>query len=194
MDLELGIIGYELVGVGTETRVSFTPKSLLSGAIKSGASYIITAHNHVLAYSVKPSQNDRMALKNIKKYTENMEIPLIADIIVNGNNEFFVNYSNYSSKDWPDETYNMIQVFSQKVRVNNKISVIKRFLNNIAFSLLIQILTIGLSAFLLHEVKVFEKVTGRILIVLVLIVINSIMYSIGKSNYNPDNHAAENTS
>lgn len=74
LGLELELLGYEIIALGTSTRACLSAKTLLTGAVKANASYIVTAHNHIFSASVDPSRADKETLKMIKEATQAMQI------------------------------------------------------------------------------------------------------------------------
>lgn len=90
LDLKQQLIGYELIAQGTESIASYSAKTLLKGAILADASFIITAHNHILSTSTKPSKADIYSNNKIKQFTEAVDINVLSNIVVNHDGLFWI--------------------------------------------------------------------------------------------------------
>lgn len=90
LDVQQQLIGYELIAQGTEFMAAYSAKTLLKGALLADATSIITAHNHILSTSTKPSKADIHSNHHIKQFTEAVDISILADIVVNHDGLFWL--------------------------------------------------------------------------------------------------------
>lgn len=151
LGLELELLGYEIIALGTSTRVVISPKSLLTGALKANASYIVTAHNHILSGTVEPSSADKEALDLIKNATQTMGIPLLGCFVVNEVREYYSMYSAYTGESMLlKERYGMIGKNKKKIRSRKRRLAMKIFEDSF-YILLIQFVLVLVIAFVAKE-------------------------------------------
>lgn len=90
LDVQQQLIGYELIAQGTELMAAYSAKTLLKGALLADATSIITAHNHILSTSTRPSKADIDSNYHIKQFTEAVNIRVLADIVINHDGLFWL--------------------------------------------------------------------------------------------------------
>ena len=75
------ILGYETVSIGTDSMANVGPKEVFRGALLTGASCIILAHNHPSGH-VTPSREDRHTAGKLKLLGEQLELQLLDFVII----------------------------------------------------------------------------------------------------------------
>jgi DNA repair protein RadC len=75
------ILGYETVGIGTDSMAVVGPKEVFRGALLTGASCIILVHNHPSGH-VTPSREDRHIAGKLQLLGEQLEMQLLDFVII----------------------------------------------------------------------------------------------------------------
>lgn len=86
-----GVIGVNVVSVGTVSASLVHPRELFKPAILAGAAAIIVAHNHP-SNDISPSPEDRECTRRIVKAGELLGIPLLDHVIVGSSADRFYSF------------------------------------------------------------------------------------------------------
>ena len=100
------ILGYETVGIGTDSMAVVGPKEVFRGALLTGASCIILVHNHPSGH-VTPSREDRQIAGKLQLLGEQLELQLL-DFVIIGRG---VKQYSFSENEWitPDQPVTVTQ-------------------------------------------------------------------------------------
>ncbi len=88
LDRKNGIIGYRVLGRGSNCGTVVDSRLMFSVALALSASSIIVSHNHPSG-NMKPSSEDLKLTKKIKQAGEFLEIKLLDHVIVSANNSYY---------------------------------------------------------------------------------------------------------
>ena len=75
------VLGYETVSIGTDSMANVGPKEVFRGALLTGASCIILAHNHPSGH-IEPSREDRQTAGKLQLLGEQLEMQLLDFVII----------------------------------------------------------------------------------------------------------------
>ena len=89
------ILGYETVGMGTDSMAVVGPKEVFRGALLTGASCIILAHNHPSGH-VTPSREDRHIAGKLQLLGEQLEMQLLDFVIIGRGGRRY----SFSENEW----------------------------------------------------------------------------------------------
>jgi DNA repair protein RadC len=89
------ILGYETVGVGTDSMAVVGPKEVFRGALLTGASCIILAHNHPSGH-IEPSREDRHIAGKLQLLGEELQLQLLDFVIIGRNGRHY----SFSQNEW----------------------------------------------------------------------------------------------
>lgn len=85
LDVKNGLIGMEVVTIGTATETLVHPREIFRESIRRGACNLIIAHNHPSG-SLEPSEADIDLTKQLLQGAEYLDIPILDHLILgNGN-------------------------------------------------------------------------------------------------------------
>lgn len=167
------ILGYEIIAVGTDMMVVSTAKSLFTGAMKANATYIITAHNHIMNRTVKPSKQDIKAMNKTKKEGEILGVQLIGDFIVNSVGDFYTLHSSFvNDNDARSDTFGMKEKNIQEIK-KLKLALFKNLIESFFYLSLIQIALILIIAALFDMFGLYN----RFLLIGTIIVSSSLIFT-----------------
>lgn len=82
------MIGYEVVGIGTDDAASVGPKEVFRGALLSGASCIILVHNHPSGHTT-PSHEDHENAVKLKRLGDELTLQLLDFVIIGCSGRFY---------------------------------------------------------------------------------------------------------
>lgn len=86
LDVKNGLIGSEVVTIGTATETLVHPREIFRESIRLGACNLIIAHNHPSG-SLEPSAADLELTEQLLKGAEYLDIPILDHLIL-GNGEY----------------------------------------------------------------------------------------------------------
>jgi DNA repair protein RadC len=100
------ILGYETVGIGTDSMAVVGPKEVFRGALLTGASCIILVHNHPSGH-VAPSREDRQIAGKLQLLGEQLELQLLDFVIIGRGGRRY----SFSENEWitPDKPVTVTQ-------------------------------------------------------------------------------------
>ena len=85
LDTNNGLIGTQVITIGTATETVIHPGAIFRESIKQGANKLIVAHNHPSGV-LEPSQEDLELTQQLLKGAEYLDIPILDHLILgNGN-------------------------------------------------------------------------------------------------------------
>ncbi|HEY4400246.1 MAG TPA: JAB domain-containing protein [Lactobacillaceae bacterium] len=81
LDAQLDVLGWEVIFVGTLTKVQASPREIFQRALQLNAYAIMIAHNHPSGH-VQPSQADIQFSQRLMRIASDLELPLIDSFVV----------------------------------------------------------------------------------------------------------------
>jgi len=89
------ILGYETVSIGTDSMANVGPKEVFRGALLTGASCIILAHNHPSGH-IEPSHEDRHIAGKLQLLGEELQLQLLDFVIIGRGGRRY----SFSENEW----------------------------------------------------------------------------------------------
>ncbi|HAQ5747049.1 TPA: JAB domain-containing protein [Enterococcus faecium] len=174
LGLDNQVLGYEIVGIGTDTQVISTSKTVFSGAIKANATHIVVAHNHIMNSSVEPSQADIKAMKIFKQQGEIIGIQVVGNFIVNNIQEFYTLDSSYiNDNDNRINKMNMVEKNKERNKKQKRASV-REIASRFFYMTVFQFFVVLVIALLLGVAGIYNWLS----LVTLTIVISSLVLSV----------------
>jgi len=89
------ILGYETVSIGTDSMANVGPKEVFRGALLTGASCIILAHNHPSGH-IEPSREDRTIAGKLQLLGEELQLQVLDFVIIGRGGRRY----SFSENEW----------------------------------------------------------------------------------------------
>ncbi|ELS02382.1 DNA repair protein radc [Xenococcus sp. PCC 7305] len=94
LDTQNGLIGTQLIAIGTAEQTIVHPRTIFRESIKQGANQLIVAHNHPSGI-LDPSAEDLELTKKLLQGAKCLDIPILDHLILgNGNHQSLRNTTN----------------------------------------------------------------------------------------------------
>ncbi len=95
LDGQNGLMGTQIITIGTATETVVDPRAIFRESIKQGANKLIVAHNHPSGV-LEPSPEDLELTEQLLKGAEYLDIPILDHLILgNGNHKSIRNITNF---------------------------------------------------------------------------------------------------
>jgi len=89
------MLGYETVSIGTDSMANVGPKEVFRGALLTGASCIILAHNHPSGH-IEPSREDRTIAGKLQLLGEELQLQVLDFVIIGRGGRRY----SFSENEW----------------------------------------------------------------------------------------------
>ena len=81
LDVQLNVLGFEVVAVGGLSSVDVHPREVFRGALLAGAANVVVAHNHP-GGSLEHSKDDLALVERLKASGDILGVPVLDSIVV----------------------------------------------------------------------------------------------------------------